>query len=129
MIKGIESSGKAMYVTATFPYLVLIIFLVRGLTLRGSTDGISYLFTPDFEIMKSFEVWLDAATQIFFSLGLGFGGVIAFASYNPKKQNCQRDALIIALTNSFTSIFASIVIFSILGYKATLQTETCTDDN
>jgi len=129
MIKGIESSGKAMYVTATFPYLVLIIFLVRGLTLRGSTDGISYLFTPDFEIMKSFNVWLDAATQIFFSLGLGFGGVIAFASYNPKKQNCQRDALIIAFTNSFTSIFASIVIFSILGYKATLQTEECTDVN
>uniref|UniRef100_H2YE64 Transporter n=1 Tax=Ciona savignyi TaxID=51511 RepID=H2YE64_CIOSA len=127
MIKGIESSGKAMYVTATFPYLVLFIFLVRGLTLRGSGEGVTFLFTPDIQVLSNPQVWLDAATQIFFSLGLGFGGVIAFASYNPKKQNCQRDALIIALTNSFTSIFASIVIFAILGYRATLKYEDCLD--
>uniref|UniRef100_H2YE65 Transporter n=1 Tax=Ciona savignyi TaxID=51511 RepID=H2YE65_CIOSA len=112
---------QAMYVTATFPYLVLFIFLVRGLTLRGSGEGVTFLFTPDVSVLSNPQVWLDAATQIFFSLGLGFGGVIAFASYNPKKQNCQRDALIIALTNSFTSIFASIVIFAILGYRATLK--------
>ncbi|XP_076808609.1 sodium-dependent neutral amino acid transporter B(0)AT3-like [Clavelina lepadiformis] len=129
MIKGIESSGKVMYVTATFPYLVLFIFLVRGLTLRGSSEGVSYLFTPDINVLSNPNVWLDAATQIFFSLGLGFGGVIAFASYNPKKQDCQRDAIIIALTNSFTSIFASIVIFAVLGYKATVQYETCLDGN
>ncbi|XP_078482724.1 sodium- and chloride-dependent transporter XTRP3 [Ciona intestinalis] len=129
MIKGIESSGKAMYVTATFPYLVLFIFLVRGLTLKGSGEGVKFLFTPDIQVLSNPQVWLDAATQIFFSLGLGFGGVIAFSSYNPKKQDCQRDALIIALTNSLTSIFASIVIFAILGYRATVQFERCLDGN
>lgn len=129
MVKGIESSGKVMYFTATFPYLVLFIFLVRGLTLKGSTDGLSYLFTPDLNTLADPNVWLDAATQIFFSLGLGFGGVIAFSSYNPKKQDCQRDALIIALTNSCTSVLASLVIFSVLGYKATLQYERCVINN
>ena len=87
------------------------------------------IFTTNFiiqlETLANPNVWLDAATQIFFSLGLGFGGVIAFSSYNPKKQDCQRDSLIIALTNSCTSIFASVVIFAILGYKATLQFERC----
>lgn len=39
-------SSKAVYVTATFPYLVLTIFLIRGLTLPGATDGLQYLFTP-----------------------------------------------------------------------------------
>lgn len=129
MLNGIESSGKVMYFTATFPYVVLLIFLVRGLTLKGSSDGLSYLFTPDLDILADPRVWLDAATQIFFSLSVGMGGVIAFASYNPKKQDCQRDVLIISLVNSFTSIFASMVIFSVLGYKATVQYDNCIDRN
>lgn len=39
MIKGIASSGKVVYVTATFPYLVLIIFFFRGITLKGKLDA------------------------------------------------------------------------------------------
>ncbi|EMP42574.1 Sodium-dependent neutral amino acid transporter B(0)AT3 [Chelonia mydas] len=46
-IRGIESTGKAIYVTAIFPYLVLTIFLIRGLTLPGATEGLVYLFTPN----------------------------------------------------------------------------------
>lgn len=38
---------QAIYVTATFPYLVLTIFLIRALTLPGAADGLVYLFTPD----------------------------------------------------------------------------------
>lgn len=38
---------QAVYVTATFPYLVLTIFLIRALTLPGASDGLTYLFTPD----------------------------------------------------------------------------------
>ncbi|QQP57335.1 Transporter, partial [Caligus rogercresseyi] len=70
-------------------------------------------------------VWLEAGTQIFFSLGLAFGGLIAYASYNPVNNNCTRDALIVAFTNCFTSMFAGIVIFAIMGYKATLIHKTC----
>uniref|UniRef100_A0A0C9RIU1 Transporter n=1 Tax=Fopius arisanus TaxID=64838 RepID=A0A0C9RIU1_9HYME len=46
MIKGIASSGKVVYVTATFPYIVLIIFFFRGVTLTGMSDGLRHLFTP-----------------------------------------------------------------------------------
>jgi len=129
MLNGIESSGKVMYFTATFPYVVLTIFLIRGLTLKGSSDGLAYLFTPDLEVLKNPSVWLDAATQIFFSLSVGIGGVTAFASYNPKKQDVQRDVLIISFANSFTSIFASMVIFSILGFRATQTFDTCVANN
>ena len=61
---------------------------------------------------------MEAATQIFFSLGLAFGGVIAYASYMPVKNNCYRDAVIVSITNCATSVFAGVVIFSILGFKA-----------
>lgn len=74
-----------------------------------------------------FQVWLEAGTQIFFSLGLAFGGLIAFSSYNPVNNNCYRDAVMVSLTNCFTSMFAGIVVFSIIGFKATMVYEKCLD--
>lgn len=76
MIKGIASSGKVVYVTATFPYIVLIIFFFRGATLKGAGDGVKHLFTPQWHTILDPVVWLEAGTQIFFSLGLAFGGLI-----------------------------------------------------
>ncbi|XP_070995079.1 sodium-dependent neutral amino acid transporter B(0)AT1-like [Oncorhynchus clarkii lewisi] len=128
-IRGIETIGKAVYVTATFPYLVLTIFLVRALTLPGAYEGLIYLFTPDWEILKNPQVWLDAATQIFFSLSVAFGGLISFSSYNSQKNNCERDAVLVGVINSATSIYASIPIFSILGFKAHTNYVTCLNGN
>lgn len=70
-------------------------------------------------------VWLQAAAQVFFSLGLGFGGLIALSSYNQVNNNCYKDAIRVSLVNFFTSIYAGIVIFAILGYKAQLSNEKC----
>uniref|UniRef100_A0A452HRA2 Transporter n=1 Tax=Gopherus agassizii TaxID=38772 RepID=A0A452HRA2_9SAUR len=128
-IRGIESTGKAIYVTAIFPYLVLTIFLIRGLTLPGATEGLVYFFTPNMNILKNPRVWLDAATQIFFSLSLAFGGLIAFSSYNSPKNDCEKDAVTIAIVNSMTSLYASIPVFSILGFKATTRYWDCLDRN
>ncbi|PBC31586.1 Sodium-dependent neutral amino acid transporter B(0)AT3 [Apis cerana cerana] len=125
MIKGIASSGKVVYVTATFPYIVLIIFFFRGVTLTGMSDGLRHLFTPKWWKLTDPVVWLEAGTQIFFSLGLAFGGLIAFSSYNPVNNNCYRDAIMVSLTNCFTSMFAGIVVFSIIGFKATMVYEHC----
>lgn len=127
MIKGIASSGKVVYVTATFPYIVLIIFFFRGITLKGAFDGLKHLFTPKWHTILDPVVWLEAGTQIFFSLGLAFGGLIAFSSYNPVNNNCYRDALMVSLTNCFTSMFAGIVVFSIIGFKATMIYDKCLD--
>ncbi|XP_031215826.1 inactive sodium-dependent neutral amino acid transporter B(0)AT3 isoform X4 [Mastomys coucha] len=129
VIRGIESTGKVIYFTALFPYLVLTIFLIRGLTLPGATEGLTYLFTPNMKILQNPRVWLDAATQIFFSLSLAFGGHIAFASYNPPRNNCEKDAVTIALVNSMTSLYASITIFSIMGFKASNDYGRCLDRN
>ncbi|XP_014260324.1 sodium- and chloride-dependent transporter XTRP3 [Cimex lectularius] len=125
MIKGIASSGKVVYVTATFPYIVLIIFFFRGVTLHGMGNGLRHLFTPKWHTLSDPVVWLEAGTQIFFSLGLAFGGLIAFSSYNPVNNNCYRDAIMVSMTNCFTSMFAGIVVFSIIGFKATLNYENC----
>ncbi|XP_058148631.1 inactive sodium-dependent neutral amino acid transporter B(0)AT3 [Dasypus novemcinctus] len=81
------------------------------------------------QTLQSPRVWLDAATQIFFSLSLAFGGHIAFASYNPPRNDCRKDAVTVALVNSMTSLYASIAIFSVLGFKATNDYGQCLDRN
>ncbi|KAK1168810.1 sodium-dependent neutral amino acid transporter B(0)AT2-like [Acipenser oxyrinchus oxyrinchus] len=125
MIKGIQSSGKVMYFSSLFPYVVLICFLVRALLLKGSVDGISHMFTPKLEMMLEPKVWREAATQVFFALGLGFGGVIAFSSYNKRDNNCHFDAVLVSFINFFTSVLATLVVFAVLGFKANIMNEKC----
>jgi SNF family Na+-dependent transporter len=96
VLRGVETSGKAVYVTSTAPYFFLTILVVRGVTLDGASDGIQfYLFGEvdesgvhrlSFDKLASIEVWQTAASQIFYSLGVGFGSLIAFGSYNPKDE-------------------------------------------
>nr|XP_033786068.1 sodium- and chloride-dependent transporter XTRP3 [Geotrypetes seraphini] len=125
ILRGTESTGKVVYVTASLPYFVLLIYLIRGLTLHGAVNGLTYMFTPKLEQLANPKAWINAATQIFFSLGLGFGTLIAFASYNEPNNNCEKHAIVVSLINSGTSIFASIVTFSIYGFKATFNYENC----
>ncbi|KAG8513971.1 Sodium-dependent neutral amino acid transporter B(0)AT2, partial [Galemys pyrenaicus] len=129
MIKGIQSSGKIMYFSSLFPYLVLICFLIRALLLNGSIDGIRHMFTPKLEIMLEPKVWREAATQVFFALGLGFGGVIAFSSYNKRDNNCHFDAVLVSFINFFTSVLATLVVFAVLGFKANVINEKCIVEN
>ncbi|XP_076776226.1 sodium-dependent neutral amino acid transporter B(0)AT2 [Arvicanthis niloticus] len=129
MIKGIQSSGKIMYFSSLFPYVVLICFLIRSLLLNGSIDGIRHMFTPKLEMMLEPKVWREAATQVFFALGLGFGGVIAFSSYNKRDNNCHFDAVLVSFINFFTSVLATLVVFAVLGFKANIVNEKCISQN
>ncbi|XP_023695479.2 sodium-dependent noradrenaline transporter-like isoform X1 [Paramormyrops kingsleyae] len=116
--KGVRSSGKVVYVTATLPYAMLFVLLIRGVTLPGAMDGIRAYLHIDFKTLSKPSVWIDAATQIFYSLGAGFGVLIAFASYNKFDNNCYRDALLTSTINCITSFLSGFVTFSVLGYMA-----------
>ncbi|KAG5675836.1 hypothetical protein PVAND_005706 [Polypedilum vanderplanki] len=119
--KGVKSTGKAVWITALAPYFVLVVLLIRGVTLDGAGEGIRYYLTPEWEKLKNTKVWIDAASQIFFSLGPGFGTLLALSSYNKFNNNCYRDALLTSSINCLTSFLAGFVIFSVLGYMAKIQ--------
>uniref|UniRef100_A0A8C4E724 Transporter n=1 Tax=Dicentrarchus labrax TaxID=13489 RepID=A0A8C4E724_DICLA len=119
--KGVKTSGKVVWVTATFPYLVLLVLLIRGATLPGAWRGVVFYLKPDWQKLLSTTVWIDAAAQIFFSLGPGFGVLLAFASYNPFHNNCYKDALVTSSVNCLTSFLSGFVIFTVLGYMAEMR--------
>jgi len=119
LMKGVKSSGKVVYFTATFPYFILIALLVRGVTLEGASVGLEYLFVPTWSKLLEFNVWRAAAGQMFFSLGISWGGLMMFGSYNKFHNKINIDASVVSSLDFLTSIIASIVVFSILGFLST----------
>ncbi|XP_075598862.1 sodium-dependent proline transporter-like isoform X2 [Balearica regulorum gibbericeps] len=109
---------EGVYFTATFPYLIILILIIRGATLDGSLDGIRFYLSSDWSRLQSAQVWSDAASQVIYSLGIGFGGLFSMASYKKFDNNVIRDTLIIAIGNCCTSFFTGFAIFSVLGHRA-----------
>lgn len=63
-------------------------------------------------------MWIDAAVQVFYSTGVGFGVHLTYASFNKRNNDCYRDALTTAAVNSLTSFYSGFVVFTYLGYLA-----------
>ena len=74
---------QIIWISAISPYIVLSILCVKALTLDGAMDGLKFLFTPDWERLKSSECWIDGGTQIFFSYGVGIGALLALGKLKP----------------------------------------------
>uniref|UniRef100_A0A8B9K0U1 Transporter n=1 Tax=Astyanax mexicanus TaxID=7994 RepID=A0A8B9K0U1_ASTMX len=116
--KGIKSTGKVVYFTATFPYVMLLVLLVRGLTLPGALQGIVYYLYPDPERLLDPQVWMEAGTQVFFSYSSCVGLLTVLGSYNNYNNNCYKDCFMLCLLNSCTSVVAGFAVFSVLGFMA-----------
>lgn len=118
IFKGVKIVGKVVNWTVGLPWLILLILIIRGITLKGAGAGLDYYLKPDFSQLLNPNVWLAAYGQIFFSLSLGFGIMIAYASYLPKDSDVNTNAWIVSFANCATSFFAGFAVFSILGYLA-----------
>lgn len=118
LCKGVKTSGKVVYVTATLPYVLLICFLIRGVTLDGAIEGIKYYIIPDWKRLLTFQPWAEAAQQLFYSMGAAWGALITMASYNKFNNNFYRDAVIVSVLDTFTAFLTGFVIFSTIGFMS-----------
>ncbi|MCK4224798.1 MAG: sodium-dependent transporter [candidate division Zixibacteria bacterium] len=116
--KGVKTVGKVVYATVLIPWFFLILLVIRGVTLPGAVEGLKFYLTPDFQKLLSYQVWLAAYTQVFFSLSVGFGIMIAYSSFLPRKTDIVNNAFIISLSNCATSFLAGFAVFGALGYYA-----------
>ncbi|KAK5976151.1 hypothetical protein GCK32_000513 [Trichostrongylus colubriformis] len=105
----------ATRITATIPYLMLFILLVRGLSLPGASVGLTFLFTSALGSISSLDMWSAAAQQVLFEIGLGTGALFSIAAYSRFRNNVYRDAALLITINVLTSLLVGMVLFSFLG--------------
>jgi len=122
LYKGVGRIGKVVLITVPLPWILLGLLTIRGLTLPGALEGVSYYLTPNFSKLSDVNVWLAAYAQVFFSLSLAQGIMITYASYLKKKSDISNNAFIIAFADTGTSFLAGFAVFSVVGYLALQKT-------
>ncbi|GAV00620.1 hypothetical protein RvY_11445 [Ramazzottius varieornatus] len=116
LIKGVESAGKVVYVTATLPYVILFALMIRGATLDGAKGGMIFLFTPQWSKLIDITTWRNAASQCFYGISVTNGSLITFGSYNPFRHKVAKDALAVCILDTVASLMACVGIFAVLGH-------------
>ncbi|MFN4226698.1 MAG: sodium-dependent transporter [Candidatus Ratteibacteria bacterium] len=108
--RGIERVCKFAMPTL---FIFALILVIRVLTLKNETNpdwsplnGLGFLWNPDFSSLKDAKVWLSAAGQIFFTLSVGIGVILTYASYLTKED----DVLLSGLTSASTNEFAEVIL-------------------
>ena len=113
--RGVELANKIFMPLLVILFTILVIQAVR---LPGAVDGLNAFFTPNWEAMTNYKVWLAAFGHIFFSLSVGFGIMLTYASYLKRKTNLTGAGVVVALANSSFEILAGIGVFAALGFMA-----------
>ncbi|HIW96699.1 MAG TPA: sodium-dependent transporter [Candidatus Corynebacterium gallistercoris] len=102
------------------PVLITLfgVIVIRALFLDGATEGLNAFFTPNWEVLKDTSVWISAYGQIFFSLSVGFGIMMTYASYLKPRTNLTGMGMVTAFANSSFEVLAGIGVFATLGFMA-----------
>jgi NSS family neurotransmitter:Na+ symporter len=118
IIKGIDRVAKVVKWTVPLPVFLLIILAFSSLSLDGADVGLEYFLNPNMAALLDPEVWLAAFGQIFFTLSLAGGVMIAYSSRLPEKADVNTNAHIISFMDVGFSFFAGMVVFATLGYMS-----------
>ena len=113
--KGVERANK---IFMPLLFTLILILVVWSVNLKGAMIGIEKYLKSDFSLLSKPQIWIDAFSQIFFTLSLGFGIMITYASYLPRKANIIKDALMISAGNCLFSFISGFAVFGVLGYMS-----------
>ena len=99
-------------------FVALLICIIRAVTLEGAVDGLKYMFIPGWAVANGvietapnlFQVFATAGGQMFFSLSLGMGAMITYGSYLDRKENIQKNGLLIVCMDSLVAFMAALCV-------------------
>ena len=99
-------------------FIILLICIIRACTLPGAVDGLKYMFVPGWALENGvikeapdfLTVLATAGGQMFFSLSLGMGAMITYGSYLHKKENLQKNALLIIIMDTMVALMAGLCV-------------------
>jgi NSS family neurotransmitter:Na+ symporter len=113
--KGIGATAVVFIPLLIIAFAVLVL---RSLFLPGAAEGLNSLFTPNWSALAETSVWAAAFGQIFFSLSVGFGIMITYASYVGRRTDMTGSGMVVGLSNSGFELLAGIGVFAALGFMA-----------
>ncbi len=116
--KGVERANK---IFMPLLFVLVGVLIVWSLSLKGAGEGLRVYLSPDFSLLRNPQIWIDAFSQIFFTLSLAFGIMITYASYLPRRVDIVKDAVVISVGNCAFSFLAGFAVFGTLGYMAVTQ--------
>ncbi|WP_141012538.1 sodium-dependent transporter [Nocardioides sambongensis] len=119
LVLGVQK-GIGATAAIFIPVLILAFgaLVVRALFLPGAGAGLDTLFTPSWAALAEPSVWVAAFGQIFFSLSIGFGIMITYASYVDRDTDMVGSGLVVGFANSGFELLAGIGVFAALGFMA-----------
>jgi len=99
-------------------FIILLICIIRACTLPGAVDGLKYMFVPGWALENGvikkapdfLSVLSTAGGQMFFSLSLGMGAMITYGSYLHKKENIEKNALLIVIMDTLVALMAGLCV-------------------
>ena len=108
---GIRSIERANRFLIPALLLIVLVSLARTLTLDGASEGIAFLFTPDWSTLAQPRVWLEALTQNAWDTGAGWGLILTYGAYMQGRHGVVKNAVITGVGNNTVSLLAAVIIF------------------
>jgi len=127
IFKGTKVVSVIVKWTVPLPVIIIIAFVIRGLTLDGAAEGVNFYLKPEWAKLADPKVWLAAYSQVFFSITLAFGVMPAYASYLPKKSDISLNALWVTALDAAVSFIAGFAVFTVLGFLAARENMSVSD--
>lgn len=129
IVKGGIKDGIEKFNIVGMPALaiMLVITIIRSVTLPGASEGLKFMFAPNFEPLKEnfIGVLSVAGGQMFFSLSLAMGAIITYGSYLSKKENIVKNSVIIVISDTCVALMAGLAVlpaaFALGGEGAAMQ--------